>query len=482
MRKLILTICFCLIVSTVWADEMLYVRTYNRPGVTRADDAGRSKKGDIVDIYKMPHTPTKTSMKEWAFVVVPDLTPQAKAVYLETYEDKEELKAYRKKILDVDALELKVGQITKLNSLADLTTKLRDKNETDFLTYDVGRIAYNIKRPFIRLTNIVTKKAFAETVSKICAVGDNCTDENYNTITDWEDAKDGDLETDTRQETAEVYDDDGSIADNFNINGSTTTSEYYMKITAPVGERHDGTLSGGGALIVNSGKSNWDDSYIVVEWLILDGNTNTSGDNFELDYASYITVRNNVIRGGRYWILDVDDPCHHVEIYNNIIMSGVEEGDAGIHYDNGIGAGNLAYNNTIINCERGIYNIDSTSDDVTAINNIVQLKTGNTACYAGNFNSNSTNNLGDDATAPEYGTYYDNIELTFSGAGDYHLDATDTDAIDKGIDLGTTYSIDIDGDDRDASATWDLGADEIVEVAGSHTTLYGGTFYGGTLN
>lgn len=458
-----------MIASTVWADNMLYIRTYNRPGVTKADDAGRSKKGDIVDIYSMPHTPTETAMKEWAFVVVPSINETVKQSYLSSLEEREEPKAYRKHKIDVDGLSLKVGEIRKLNSVNELGVS--EKTQADFDSYELDRIVYNFKRPFIRIAKRILPNAYAAaSTSKICAVGDNCTDEDYNTLTAWEDAKDGVLDG---IQTAECYDDDGAIteAGNLTVNGSTTDASNYMKITAPVGERHSGTMASGAKIDqANTGQFKFYDDFLEFSWLVFEGNDYTGTDNFELYYATNVTIKNNVIRGGRYMILRVNDPCSDIYIYNNIIMSDDgEESDVGIRFENGNGSGNLVYNNTIINCDKGIDNNDTTEDDVTAINNIVQLTTGNTACYEGNFSSNSTNNLGDDATAPEYGTYYDNVELTFSGAGDYHLDSTDTDAIDGGVDLGTTYAIDIDGHDRDDSTTWDLGADEIVEVAGAYS-------------
>lgn len=106
------------------------------------------------------------------------------------------------------------------------------------------------------------------------------------------------------------------------------------------------------------------------------------------------------------------------------------------------------------------YNIlGASSSGATFKNNISY---NNSTDYAGTYNSNSTGNLSKDNTAPAYGTYYRSKTLTFvsttAGSQDFHLSSTDTDAIGMGVDLGSPYNTDIDGDTR--SGLWDIGADE----------------------
>jgi hypothetical protein len=102
----------------------------------------------------------------------------------------------------------------------------------------------------------------------------------------------------------------------------------------------------------------------------------------------------------------------------------------------------------------------------------------NNLCYNNSFgdynnvstistSTSSTNNLAQDTTAPAYNTYYTEKTLTFTdttaGSEDFHLVASDTDAIGKGADLSGTFTTDIDGTTR--TGTWDIGADEYVATS-----------------
>jgi hypothetical protein len=162
------------------------------------------------------------------------------------------------------------------------------------------------------------------------------------------------------------------------------------------------------------------------------------------------------------------------KVYNNIIYNFKNT-----TYNNGTGisaaSGNptaYLYNNTVYLCYTGIQGFSSASYPVTLKNNIAynNVTDYNTTSWG----STSTNNLSKDATAPALNTYYRNKTLTFTnntaGYEDFHLVAGDTDAIDKGADLGSPYNVDIDGTTR--SGTWDIGADEYV----SASTPLGSTF------
>ena len=93
------------------------------------------------------------------------------------------------------------------------------------------------------------------------------------------------------------------------------------------------------------------------------------------------------------------------------------------------------------------------------------------------------NNMSSDGTADDAGGSNNLVDKTGSnqfvstteGSEDLHL-KEGADAIDAGVDLGTTpagVNIDIDGRDRDSKGdTWDIGADEFVEdVAGGASFL-----------
>ena len=58
-------------------------------------------------------------------------------------------------------------------------------------------------------------------------------------------------------------------------------------------------------------------------------------------------------------------------------------------------------------------------------------------------------------------TYAVTSGISFASDG-YHLDATDTGAIDQGTDLSAIFTDDIDGGTR--SGTWDIGCDECISA------------------
>ena len=316
---------------------------------------------------------------------------------------------------------------------------------------------------------LLLNNLFAETVSKI-----NCADEDYNTLQLWEDDKDGTL---SDIQTASCYDDQGDLTAGVTIAGSLAGATFYMKITAPVGERHDGT-DGSGFCINPSGTGDLiiiDDHYVVIEWLEL---TDWAGDWAEDNaiYSSednYLTIRNNLIHtpiGG-------DADCYaggillnyfgtNCKIYNNIIYeTGAEGMYKGIKcaYSDDT---NLIYNNTIINMSiSGAIGIQSehATFEPMLINNYV----GNCVTdYSGYFNASSSNNISEDATGDDWGSncstgavIADQFDSVTSGSEDLHL-KTGADCIDAGTSLSGTFTNDIDNDTR--SGTWDVGADEVV--------------------
>lgn len=84
-----------------------------------------------------------------------------------------------------------------------------------------------------------------------------------------------------------------------------------------------------------------------------------------------------------------------------------------------------------------------------------------------------SNNISEDNTSPD--TTLRGIAVSFVDEAnkDFHLAATEENAIDAGIDLSATFTTDIDGETR--SGTWDIGADEYVSAEESSETM--GTIY-----
>ena len=489
MKKLILTILFCLFTTACFADHWVYIRLEDRPGVTTDDDKGRSKSGDIVQIVPVveKEVPTETAQKEWAIVRVTGLKENDISLYTIPWRENDGLdyeghvkyiqKAYRRYQLKEKWVEkLKKGIFPRIVNITELVTNLEIKTALTIARYERKRKFYAyVQRPLLIVRNKIVRPAFAETVSKVCAVGDNCSDENYNTLTAWEDAKDGDLETDTRQETAEVYDDDGTITDTIQIDGSTTTAAYYMKITVPSAERHDGTEYGGTGAKIYSGNSYYDiirvdDSYTVVEWLIMESNLK-GGPDFSTFGGR---VNNNIITCNTHcWSAKGIFADGSTNIYNNIIYGSCDDGIFVYCQYNDFNV----YNNTIYSADGDGIQIDYAKGTCNAINNLVIGSSG-TADYhtanSGAWDTFTTNGSGDaSGSAGLQSLTTSEWESVTGGSEDLHLAASSS-SEDAGTDNGDgVWDTDIDGRDRDTEGdTWDLGADEYVAAVSAARRIF----------
>ncbi|GAG83783.1 unnamed protein product, partial [marine sediment metagenome] len=192
------------------ADHWVYIRMENRPGLTPNDDPGRSKKGDIVDIRPASHKPTKTEKKEWAIIKVSGLTKEDILKYKQSWTEPtggpvDKNKAYRRYKADTIALNLKKGEDPIVKPHNTIKDKITPKTAQDLIAYKweqkLFALRYNLSRPYRFARDWLIKPAYAETVSTI-----NKSGEDYDTLTLWEDAKDGVL---SDIQTASCYDDDG---------------------------------------------------------------------------------------------------------------------------------------------------------------------------------------------------------------------------------------------------------------------------------
>jgi len=169
-------------------------------------------------------------------------------------------------------------------------------------------------------------------------------------------------------------------------------------------------------------------------------------------------------------------------IWKNIIY---DFGNGGGYKESGImcRTGDFwVYRNTIDRCRYGVYD-DGNGADITAKGNIALVYGTTPVCYQGTFNANSTNNLASDATAPGSNPINNATPVFVDQANDdYHLDMTDTDAMQAGLDLSADAEIPItdDIDGHGLKAVPDVGADEYRELevkvrvrptGGDYTTL-----------
>ena len=143
-----------------------------------------------------------------------------------------------------------------------------------------------------------------------------------------------------------------------------------------------------------------------------------------------------------------------------------------------------ALNCTVINAGANGFNVAarSSSGGVGSLRNCIAQDCGINDFGSGGSGASGTwtqtNNLSKDATATSTdtdsgATSIINTTLTFRDAAayDYHLAATDTAAIDAGVDLSGTFTHDIDGVAR--TGTFDIGADQFVAAVAAGPALVG---------
>jgi len=482
-------------------DHWVYIRTYDKSGITKEDDIGMSKDGDVIDVRLADYELSELEKKEWLILKVSDLTEEdiyelKKPLWKDTGKVGKqghpiyETEAYREsKIKYKNLSDLKKGVEAVKKTKTEFLLEKEAKTTLDFARYERKRRIYLASRQFRALSFwvdyaldywVMPAYAFSTTTcaddatedrEQICTI--NWTSQDYDTMTLWEDAKNGDLVTDKQIRTAHLYDDDGDLDDSPTIDGSTTSTDYYLKISSPVAERHDGTEWNGAALDQNTYLQDTilnSDDHTVIEWLIITSGSNTYRAGIYSNKAT--TVRNCIIH-------DTDgDGIKHQSgsfyAYNNIIYNS---GDEGIEVYAQYATITLRNNSVYNSADKGIQ-MSTSNGTETAINNLVIGTGSGDDCYdgAGNFQVFTTNGAGD-ATGNPVGldnmTAADEWDTLTAGSEDLHLKSGAT-SIDAGTDNGTSsddhtgyFQIDIDGRDRDSEGdTWDLGADEYVGAAG----------------
>ena len=304
--------------------------------------------------------------------------------------------------------------------------------------------------------------------------------------------------------TAECYDDDGALTDgDMSINGLTTNTTSYMKITVPEGERHNGILSDGSSgngfrlntPNAQSGPRNLDLSSII-EWAQIKVNAVTNNDRWGIQ--DFYIARNNIVVGhttnGTNGIQYVSSSLDGVGYILNNIIYDFGQGDNYCIYTNFETV--YVENNTCFNSAgRGIYIHGNSGSVGFWYNNISMGNTSSDFEKGGSQPLTKTNNASEDATATGTNslnsgsgtppTTADFVSVT-GGSEDLHL-ASGAVEIDAGTNLGTTSGVnfDIDGRDRDAEGdVWDIGADEFVAAAptGGNIPIEGINLHGININ
>lgn len=305
---------------------------------------------------------------------------------------------------------------------------------------------------------------------------------------------------------------DSTFSAGCTMTGVTADANRYMWLTANSGQRHTGTAGTGVTVSVTTNQIfSVGVSYTVIENLALTGVRNTSdwqncygfhvsagyvtvrrnliygffksaladgvnlmAVNFQGNGANYSSILNNIIYdinigtsgylpnafGIRIW------ECYYIVVRNNTIYSVAGTGRSGIYVSAYAGCA-YTQNNIAMDC-----GVDFYLSPISASWGTV------------------SHNMSSDTTAPGTSsltskTASNQFVSTTPGSENLHLNTATSDAIRKGIDLGTTSGVDIDIDGLSRllfEGGWDIGADEIyvrygVGVLNSQAPTISGSGY-----
>lgn len=492
--KLLTSLLIVLLTATtaLAQDYWVFIRTYDRPGLTASDDVGRSKAGDVVLVEKAitGQTPTPSEQAEWLIITISDLTPEdiefltTPSLTEQFIEDGSQVikpKAFRTNKLDFALAKIlaKPRFISKPISRDKFISYIKEKTTLDYAKYKTKRqyFAY-VQYPLKRIRDAFIPYAYAANdVQKICAVGPNCTDENYNTITAWEDAHDGVLSV---IEEADVYDDDGDIDDWVVVDGSTTTTSAYMWVTAPVGERHTGIINTGATIRTTTNTKNVfnvDDNNFRISWMEIDmsGVTTTAYSIIDASAQTGTYINNCLLYDYTTCNTGTGLGCAFSGgsgyMSNNLFANLGGTGEFVFVSVSTAGALYIA-NNTSFDVD-SFYNRPAGNSVPYLSNNFIDDNGGDGDAMGDTDCAGGSNNSTNDGTADDFASCstgavinYEMDTVVVNTTTDFHLLSTATGVINAGADLTTTYggaNIDIDNRDRDALGdVWDIGFDEYV--------------------
>jgi hypothetical protein len=293
----------------------------------------------------------------------------------------------------------------------------------------------------------------------------------YNALQDWEDARGGDLVTESRREVGVCYN-DRAFTSRLTVNDSTTDATHCMMLTVAEGQRHNGIAGAGARLDGGGGFSarpiNVKDPYTRIEWLEITNwlddhsgvyfDESPAEDNADNSSVSHLLLH-NFFTGTSDSALH--PRCNNVTMRNTILYDGDGEG---IRVR--LGTGHVIDSCTIYGITGdGIYQLSGTG--VTIRNTICVGNTSDDFDLEGTvdyFDYNMYSTLsGTSAGSNDQSPPADLDDLFVSitvDSEDLHLETSGHSAANNGLDLSAEFTTDIDGETR--SDPWDIGADEAV--------------------
>lgn len=294
---------------------------------------------------------------------------------------------------------------------------------------------------------------------------------DYTSLAAWEAARQRDLTAADEIEIASCRCSSGSedTGGAFAVDGWTTDSTRYIKITVQDAYRHAGVWSTAKyrcRFSNTTGDSlNVLEQYTIVEYL--QAYYNASGSSWRGVFAlkaSYSQCQFCIAKGdgsdmtgGGY----VGDPSNtNMLFYRNIIYDFTGTNSWGIATGDSINSTNHIGQNTVFGCT---YGINYNNTPITSKQNYAGSCTLD---FANKTGVTTSKNISSDATSPDGASYqgknsYSNYFVDYANK-DFHLKSTDTVLKDAGDNLGSPYDVDIDG--QTVTGTWDIGADEWMAV------------------
>ena len=317
---------------------------------------------------------------------------------------------------------------------------------------------------------------------------------DYSTIAAWEaDLSDASIYSNNDDAVGVCYNDSAfnetvTINGGNSIGGSSGQDLNSRKLTVHADSKHDGT-AGSGARNVYTGSTNpvlkISIDNTTVEWLEYDCSGAGAASRQIIQVANAVItgiyINNMIVHGvgnttGNTMAIVVNNGGNASNtryLANNIIydISDASTANFGLFCTNGSGKSEV-YNNTIhgTGTNTGDFGLYILNGNIVAKNNISMASGGKDIEESGS--PTEEYNMTSDATASGTGaqaskTTADQFVSVTGGSEDLHI-KSGSDAIDNGVDLGTTgnSNIDINGRDRDAQGdTWDIGAHELVADA-----------------
>ncbi|HEX9189234.1 MAG TPA: hypothetical protein VGB87_19305 [Vicinamibacteria bacterium] len=316
----------------------------------------------------------------------------------------------------------------------------------------------------------------------------------FGSLVDWEDCIDGpapacegvttsSLVADNRNEVGILYRDQ-AMPGGLVIDGALTDANHSITLTADPGNRHYGRAGAPGtvALVNNAGSGAAilvEVEHVTLEWLEIRGGT---GGGAHGVHVTNLSTPNRVVlqdllvhHTGSASGLEIAHPDANVDAFNDVV------------YEAGIGMRISAtpsatsrirlLNNTVFGCNQGpgpsgIASLAVNNAAVTLRNNAVSGNNGGDYGVPSRNGASSHNLSGDATSGPAHSPAGFGVASqppaslfvsTAIGGEDLHLSPTAVAAIDRGADLGTLFSGDVDAGIR--SAPWDIGADEAAAGA-----------------